>query len=117
MYVPSAVEGLNKLLSWRLKSWLTITIYYPHSSPHVISKEMLLVNIRDHRQSRFELSYIVNEIIIEKGTCSNYTFKLHCHSSSDPHTTIQRRIVFGAYTNTVRSLLYIITNVNIILTM
>jgi hypothetical protein len=48
VHVPSAVKGLNKLLSW-----LTITIYYPHFS--VISNEMLLVNIQDHRQSIYEL--------------------------------------------------------------
>jgi hypothetical protein len=78
---------------------------------------MLLVSKRGYRLSRYELSYISNEIIIEKGACSNYALKLPGRSSSDPHTTIQRRMVFGADTNTVRSLLYIITNVNIILIM
>jgi hypothetical protein len=78
---------------------------------------MLLVSKRGYRLLRYELAYISNEIIIEKGTCSNYTLKPPDRSSSDPHTTIQRRMVFGADTNAVRSLLYIITNVNIILTM
>jgi len=80
---------------------------------------MLLVSKRGHRQSRYEFSYIFNEIISKKGTCSNYTFKLHCRSSTGPYTTIQRRMVFGADMKTVRSLLYIIIklNVNIVLIM
>lgn len=45
---------------------------------------MLLVSKRGYRLSRYELSYISNEIIIEKGASSNYALKLPGRSSSDP---------------------------------
>jgi hypothetical protein len=116
IYVPSAVKWLIKLLSRRLKSWFTITtfcIYYPHSSPHVISKEMLLVSIRGHRQSTFEtFIHFIMKLSLRKGLVHSTWLAVPA-----PIHILSVRIVFGAETNTVRSLLYIITNANIILTM
>ena len=63
------ITPFNKLLLWRLTSWVTTYIYYPH----VISKEMLLVN--SSGQSRFErsLQHFCNGIIYQKGTCTKST--------------------------------------------
>jgi hypothetical protein len=44
LHVPFLIiTPLNKLLLWKVKSWLTPYIYFPP----VISKEMLLVNVCD----------------------------------------------------------------------